>query len=224
MFGISGLAAREHIRTMPRADLTLTLPEDLWIGEISNRYPDAEFRILSAIPGENGGVGLIEITAEHLADVLDALQAAEDVTELEVLQQSDGTALVQFETSMPLLLFPIQGSGIPLEMPFTLTDGEAHWEITARRERLSELGEQLEEFGIPFRVERVTQRVESEQLLTESQLELVTTAVEEGYYDTPRDCSLTDLAEAVGIAKSTCSETLHRAEETIVKRFVENVD
>ena len=108
-------------------------------------------------------------------------------------------------------------------MPFTLADGEARWEVTAPQKRLSALGQQLEEFGIPFRVERVSQHVETEQLLTQSQLELIQAAVEHGYYDTPRDCSLTDLAEAVGIAKSTCSETLHRAEEKIVKEFVEEL-
>jgi hypothetical protein len=109
-------------------------------------------------------------------------------------------------------------------MPFTLTDGQAIWEITAPRERLSELGEQLDEFGIPFTVEKVQQHVTEEPVLTESQRELVQTAVEEGYYDTPRRCSLTELAETVGIAKSTCSETLHRAEEQVLKRFVAELE
>ena len=121
---------------------------------------------------------------------------------------------------MPLLLFPIQGSGVPLELPFDLQEGEATWEITASQERLSELGDQLDEFGIPYRVEAVSERVEDEQLLTDRQRRLLRTAVESGYYDTPRDCTLTELAEAVGIAKSTCSETLHRAEGTVIKRFV----
>ena len=49
------------------------------------------------------------------------------------------------------------------------------------------------------------------------------TAVDHGYYDTPRACSLTELAEEVGIAKSTCSETLHRAEETMIKQFMEDL-
>jgi len=205
---------------MPRAELTLTIPEDVWIGELSRGYPEAEFRVLAAVPDEDGGVGLAEVTADQLADVLGEMRDLAAVTELELLGQWEETALVQFETSRPLLLLAVQGSGVPLEMPFTLTDGEARWEITAPQERLSDLGEQLDEFGIPFRVDRVTQHVETEQLLTESQLELIQAAVEHGYYDTPRDCSLTDLADEVGIAKSTCSETLHRAEEKIVKRFV----
>ncbi|MBX0323711.1 helix-turn-helix domain-containing protein [Halomicroarcula sp. F13] len=208
---------------MPRAELTLTIPDDIWIGDVSRANADATFRILAALPGEESGVGLAEVTAENLPAVLRDVESREAVLTMEILSHRDETALIQFETSTPLLLFPVQGSGIPLEMPFTLQDGKAVWEITAPQDRLSELGEQLSEFGIPFSVERVQQHVESEQLLTESQLELLEAAVEEGYYDTPRDCSLTQLAESVGIAKSTCSETLHRAEEKVVKQFVDDL-
>lgn len=205
---------------MPHAELTLTIPEEIWIGDVSRTYDDATFRILAALPGEDSGVGLAEITSADLPAVLRDIEERESVTTMEILSHRDNKALIQFETSMPLLLFPVQGSGIPLEMPFTLSDGQAVWEISAPQERLSELGEQLEEFGIPFNVNRIQQHIESEQLLTESQLELVEEAIESGYYDTPRSCSLTELADRAGIAKSTCSETLHRAEEKILKQFV----
>jgi len=207
---------------MPRAELTLTIPEEIWIGDVSRAFPEATFRILAALPGEDAGVGLAEIQSEQLEALFADIRSRESITSLELLSHRDDTALVQFETSMPLLLYPVQQSGVPLEMPFRLVDGEVRWEITAPRERLSALGEQLTEFGIPFRVDRIEQRIDSEQLLTETQSELIAAAVEAGYYDTPRECSLTDLAEEVGLAKSTCSETLHRAEEKIIKSFVDD--
>lgn len=206
---------------MPRAELTLTIPEDIWIGDISRDYPDARFRILAVLPDEDDGVGLAEITADPLQPLLDDIDGHSSVLSMDLLSRQDSTALIQFETSNPLLLFPIRGSGIPLELPFELSAGEAVWELTAPRDRLSTLGEQLAEFGIPFRVDRIEQQIASEQLLTETQAELIEAAVEAGYYDTPRDCSLTELSEQVDIAKSTCSETLHRAEEQIIKSFVD---
>jgi predicted DNA binding protein len=109
-------------------------------------------------------------------------------------------------------------------MPFTIRDGQAEWELTAPQHRLSELGTQLEEFGIRFTVDEIRQQVEPERLLTDRQLGLLLAAVERGYYDTPRECSLTELAESEGLAKSTCSETLHRAEEKVVKEFLESHD
>ncbi len=97
-------------------------------------------------------------------------------------------------------------------------DGEAVWEISAPQERLSELGEQLEAFGIPFDLVSIHQSIDTESLLTDDQYDLLETAVSEGYYDTPRTCTLTELAEAVGLAKSTTSEKLHRAEGKVMKR------
>jgi len=205
---------------MPRAELTIDVPDAVWIGAVSRAHPRTRVRILSAFADGDSGVGLVELAGEDVEGVVAAMRDRESVTDLEVLSAGDDEVLVQFETSTPLLLFPLQGSGVPLELPFDIVDGEASWEITASRERLSTLGEQLEEFGIAFTVETVRQTVEREQVLTERQERLVRTAVRQGYYDTPRTCTLTELAEEMGIAKSTCSETLHRAEEAVMKRFV----
>lgn len=206
---------------MPSATLTLTVPERTWVGAVSRGHPDAQFRVLAALPDEHDGVGLVELTAPDVDAILAEMRAHATVTDVSVLRRTDNGALLQFETTMPLLLGPLRESGIPLELPFTLQDGEARWEVTASRDRLAELGDQLDEFGIPFTVETVHPHVGPEHPLTDKQLRLVEAAVERGYYDTPRRCTLTELADELGMAKSTCSETLHRAEGTIVKRFLE---
>lgn len=205
---------------MPRASLTIDVPRDLWIGAITRDHPEAVFRILAALPGDETGVGLVEVTAPDLAAVIRAIDEAPETSSLNLLRRHEDTALVQFETTEPTLLFPIVGSGIPLEMPFEIRDGTAGWEITTSQDRLSMLGEQLEAFNIDYTVEEVRYHLQTEQLLTDRQASLVRTAVEEGYYDTPRTCTLTELAELEGLAKSTCSETLHRAEGKIIKEFL----
>jgi predicted DNA binding protein len=55
------------------------------------------------------------------------------------------------------------------------------------------------------------------------QLQLLTMAVERGCYDTLRECSLTELTNELGIAKSTCSEILHRVEGVVIIQFVNRV-
>ncbi|MDS0261196.1 helix-turn-helix domain-containing protein [Haloarcula sp. S1CR25-12] len=205
---------------MPSAKLRLTVPEEIWLGELTRSHPETQIRVLAAIPDGLSGVGLIEIAGQTTDSVVAAMRAEDDVTEIEVLQRGDGEALVQFETSNPLLLLPARGSSVPLEMPFDIRDGEVTWEVTAPTEQLSELGTQLDEFGIPFSVEYIRQETARERLLTDRQREVVEAAVAAGYYDTPRQCSLTELADRIGVAKSTCSNTLHRAEEAIVKEHV----
>ena len=156
--------------------------------------------------------------------VVAAMSQYDDVRAVDPLKRTETDVLVQFETTMPLLLMPARDSGVPLEMPFEVSDGTATWEVTAPSERLSELGSQLESFGISFTVDYVQQRLGEEQLLTDRQRRIVGAAIEKGYYDTPRECSLTELAESLGIAKSTARETLHRAEERLVKHVAEELD
>jgi hypothetical protein len=208
---------------MPEAKLQLELPDDLWIGELTRRYPDAVFRILAALSDAENGTGLIEVRSDQYREILDEMAAYDSVPELEVLNETDEQALVQFETTLPLLLLPARDSGIPLEMPFELCDGTAVWEVKTSSDRLSELSEQLDFFGISFTIDYLQYDVTEKKLLTESQEQTVAKAIEMGYYDTPRECSLTELATELGRAKSTVSETLHRAEEKIIKEVAGNV-
>lgn len=205
---------------MTKATLTISIPEDVWIGRISKAHPDVELTILSAFPGEDTAIGLVELNGPDASAVVRAFEDEDNVTDLDVLNRDEDAALIQLETTEPTLLFPIVGSGIPLELPFPIRDGEARWTVTSSHDRLSELGEQLDAFGISYTLHALEHEYATENVLTDDQRALVETAIEEGYYDVPRTCTLTELADVVGIAKSTCSEKLHRAESKIVRAFV----
>ncbi|ELY42411.1 helix-turn-helix domain-containing protein [Natronorubrum sulfidifaciens] len=208
---------------MAQATLTITMPEQVWIQQLSTTYPSATFRVLAAVPGDETGFALVRITSAEIADVVEDMRDHPQLLELTLAHSSANEATVHFETTAPLLLFSAREAGMPIELPVEVVDGEATIEVTGSRDRLAELAEQLERFGLTYRIEHVRERLHESQLLSERQLEVVVAAVEEGYYDTPRRCSLTELAAHLGIAKSTCSETLHRAEEGIIKRFVEDL-
>lgn len=208
---------------MPRARLTITLPGGVWVRDVSTAFPDARFRVLAALPDGETGVGLVAISGPDVPAVVEATAAHDAVTALDVLGRHGDEALVRFETDAPILLFPARESGVPIEPPVEIRDGTATLDVTASRARLSALGDQLRAFDLDFRVEYVHRSLAAEPLLTDTQRALVTAAVEHGYYDTPRETTLTELAEAVGIAKSTASETLHRAEGSIVKQYVDDL-
>ncbi|GAB7012814.1 helix-turn-helix domain-containing protein [Halolamina salina] len=210
---------------MPEAKLTLTIPERTWPGEITRAHGDATIRILAAMTESDGGVGLAEVTARDPESVVADVSAHDSVDDVEVLQRGNRECLIQFRTRLPLLLLAARDSGLPLEMPFEISDGEATWTLTASQDAISDLGDQLSALGISFTVDYLQQEVAgSEALLTDRQRSIVSEAIEQGYYDTPRECSLTELADAVGLAKSTVSETLHRAEERVMKEFAAGLE
>ena len=208
---------------MAQATLTITMPEQVWIQQLSTTYPSTTFQVLAAVPGSESGFALVRITGPAFADVVDDMRDHPQITELTLAQWSDQEATVHFETTAPLLMFSAKEAGMPIELPVEISDGTATIEVTGSRTRLAELADQLEEFGLEYRIEHVRERLHESQLLSDRQLEVLAAAVDAGYYDTPRRCSLTELADQLGIAKSTCSETLHRAEESIVKRFVDDL-
>ncbi|HEV8360657.1 MAG TPA: helix-turn-helix domain-containing protein [Candidatus Thermoplasmatota archaeon] len=55
--------------------------------------------------------------------------------------------------------------------------------------------------------------------LTPGQNEVLKMAVALGYYDTPRGCTIEDLAEAFGVSKAAAHKRLKAAENKIIKEF-----
>ncbi|WP_280588451.1 helix-turn-helix domain-containing protein [Halorubrum sp. Boch-26] len=208
---------------MPQARLLVDLPDGPWIADVSREFPDAGFRVLTAVPGESAGFALVRITALDVDAVLSAMESHGALASVSVMAREDGAATVQLETDAPLLLLAAKRSGLPIEMPLNIEDGVAEVEVTGEHERVAEMGRRLRELGLEFEVERVRQRVNPARLLTDRQRELLLAAVDLGYYDVPRRATLTEVADHVGIAKSTCSETLQRVERTVVREFVDDL-
>lgn len=205
---------------MTQARLIVSLPDEPWVSEVSRNHPTAIFRVLAVLPGEDAGYALVGIDAPSVDPILAEMRSHPTVSELSVLAQSDDEVTVQFETSTPLLVRAAEQAGVPLQMPIEITDGEATLTVYGSDDGLPALAERLEAHGFDYRIEQVGEGLGSGPELTNRQLETVSLAVECGYYDTPRQCSLTELSDALGLAKSTVSETLHRAEGAVVKSFL----
>jgi hypothetical protein len=208
---------------MPQAKLTIDIPEHTWIGDLSTAHPEVLFQVLTSIPGEGTGIALIRLVTADPLPIISDIQSRDDIEDLELLWKHDDEALLQIETVNPLPLLPILRAGVPLKMPFDIQNGEATWEVTTSTRRLSRLRDHLDELEMGFAIEYVREidASQADQLLTDRQQEVLLAAVEAGYYRTPRESTLGDVADALDIANATCSDVLHRAEGHIIHWFVE---
>lgn len=208
---------------MPRAKLRISIPDTTWIHGVSVEYPETTFRVIAVMSGEGSGIALLEIRTPDPVPIIVAIERRDDVTDFDLLWKRDETTTVQVETTDPLLLFPILKAGIPLQTPFEITDGTATWEITTSSERLSGLGEGLDEAGVEFDIDFVHDEPPdpTEGLLTDRQREVLLAAIKQGYYDTPRRTTLTEVSESLDVSKATGSDVLHRVEGKVLKWFVE---
>lgn len=209
---------------MPKARVKFKPPREARGGpfRLSREHPDDEFRILSAYPTEEGLLVLLEATMEDPSVALNLFERAPKsrVPTSEALHVDERTVLLQFQ--LPFVPPPYRAlfaSGNLPQFPYTIEDGWIVCNLTTSHELLSQFRDKLEETGFTFKVEWVRQTLDPTDLLTNRQRRFVTEAIERGYYDSPRQCSLTDLADELGISKSTASVVLHNAEETIVKEF-----
>ena len=61
------------------------------------------------------------------------------------------------------------------------------------------------------------------RMLTPKQRQIFDSALNEGYWDTPRRITLSDLAGFMGLSKSTLSVHLHKIEGIVLNVFAEEV-
>lgn len=189
------------------------------LATVSTELPDTEFTILSSHPTDDGILGLLEIETPNPTTVIQHFDDAPKLS-YEVLHTDAQTVVIQYLIPETESNRALRASGALPQFPAHLQDGWLSAEHTVTHEQTSHLPESLEEAGIPYRIQSVTQSYDPSELLTDRQWEFIIEAVECGYYDTPRGCTLTELAEIFDVNPSAASGVLHRAEETIIKEFI----
>ena len=235
---------------MSRTDLRLDLPTGSWLGDVSRRVPAATLRVAEtvAVDGSAPGSEAPESSADSSSPTDgDDRTATEGGPEAAATVRVGGTDRDRVEAALrehdrvarataverrgdlrtlrvvgraPAYLPAARAVGLPIPSAVEVVDGRATVTVVGDRDRIEAFGRRLADDGVTVGV-AATGSDGSDRTLTEAQRELVFEAVKRGYYDTPRGCTLTELAEANDIAKSTCSETLHRAEGRVMRRFVD---
>jgi predicted DNA binding protein len=110
-------------------------------------------------------------------------------------------------------------SGIVPMFPLRLENGWFVGDITASREQLSAFRDELEAGEIEYQLVQISGMDGASDPLTARQQEIVELAVEDGYYDSPRRCTLSDLADQLEVNKSVVSRILQRAEGHIISAY-----
>lgn len=198
----------------------MTLPEDVWVAEVSTQFPDATFRLLTGVPKNNRAIELGEILANDPEAAAAALREHPDIVAYERLLVGDRRAITQYEAVEQGLYEFLWGSSLPPEFPLVVENGEMEFDLTATQEQFEAFGEVLDATGLQYNLLTVVHTDEEDALLTERQRECLATAQRLGYFDVPRECTLAELADELGVDKSTASETIRRGTSRVVGQFL----
>lgn len=215
-------AVRPPRSRMPTARLAVSVPEPTWMHAVSTAHPEATFRVTSLLPRSDTAVAVVEVRTDEALAVTESMQASDGVPAVELLGSDGDVALLQVESDDLGPIGPARDAGVALDTPVTIQDGTATWELTTSADRLSAFGDHLEAADIDFDlVYRGSAAEPANAPLTDRQRELLLRARELGYYDTPRDATLTAVADEMDIAKATASDILHRAESALVAAYAD---
>lgn len=204
---------------MVQACLRIELSERQWKGSVSRTHDDVAFQLLGTVLDGDGAVETVSVSGHHVDEYLSDIDSHPDVAAFDSVDRRDGSATIQLQTLEPLVIRAAARAGTPLSYPTTVRRGWLATTVIGTRAGISSLGEQLRTDGLDFEVASINSDHDVSQVLTDRQEEVLFAAIERGYYESPRECTLTAVAEELDIAKSTCSAILQRTEESIVEYF-----
>lgn len=202
---------------MPQATLKIK-SNDALVG-LSERHPDTEFKMLGAWPTDDKLRILVETSTIALPALEETLSAIPVLTDVEIRHSTDETVRFEVSTPTPPPHGAMADSGIVPSFPVRLENGWFVGDLTASREQLSTFREELEAGEIEYQLDQISGIDEAGDALTARQQEVVEMAVEHGYYDSPRQCTLSDLADRLEVNKSVVSRILQRAEGHIITAY-----
>lgn len=204
---------------MVQARIRIELSEGQWKADVSRGYDDLSLQLLSMVRSGDRAAETVVVSGCDPDGCLPEMESHPDIAQFDVVEQHRNSVTVQLETCEPALLSSTAAARTPLVYPAEVNCGQLTATIVGTHETISSLGKQLRADGFNFEVASIQSGHDVNQILTDRQAEVLFTAVDHGYYRSPRECTLTEVAEILGIAKSTCSETLQRAEEAVIEYF-----
>lgn len=204
---------------MVQACIRIELSEGRWKTDVSQEHADATFQLLSAMLDGDRAIETVMVLRGSNAECLSSINAHPDVESCKVVDRRDTAATIQLETSEPMVLSAATRAKTPLVYPARFEGGELTATVVGAHAAVSSLGEELRAEDLGLEIVSIQSDHNGSQVLTDRQEEVLFTAITHGYYKSPRGSTLTELAEELDIAKSTCSTLLHRVEEAIIQYF-----
>ncbi len=198
---------------------------DRWAASVLSKS-NAVIKMVDCRPfGRKGMVELVEITSRtSIKDVLRLISAEQNIiyTSFSVFDKHRASGIVVTKTS-PVCKAVASTMGFCTNCAMVAThggEGPTKWQVvfpgkTSLKSFLAELRRQ----GINASVTEVGKQT-GNRPLTFEQEKAVSLAEENGYYRFPRDVSLKELSNNLGISPSTLDEVLRRAERKIIADHV----
>jgi hypothetical protein len=203
----------------------VVIPSDEFrLAQTLTENPNLRVEFERVVPFGERVAPFLWITSTDTAWVREVFEADVDVDRVEVVDQLHDGILVDVEwcdRRSDFLEVLLDAGATCLRGTGT---GEA-WHLTlrfAKHESLADCYRRCADRGVDMLVERVERSADSvdrdrEPNLTELQRETLRTALEAGYFSVPRECTLQELADRLGVSDTAASQRIRRGLEKFLR-------
>ena len=196
--------------------IEVRLPEGHWSGDVSRSRPEAILRIEETMPlGRGRGTARLSSSTDLMLE-LEHHPGVDEVRDL-----GDYRYEVDIAPGGGGYIKPIREVGVIPHSPFEVRDGWVDWTIECAADKSRELVQLLRDGEVPYRV--ISTRSTGTRMLTPRQRVVFDSAMNEGYWDSPRRITLSALAELLSVSKSTLSVQLHKIEGVVLNSFADEI-
>lgn len=195
--------------------------EAMGFGELVSVCRQAGVREVELLE-DHGRGGIGQITVEDRLDE-DRLEGIECVESWEFVTQTDETYVYLLEVTaleMPESTSQDHDDLIGMCDP-TVSDRGLLLSLVGSQETIRDMIRNFEDAGIVPDLHRLGEYDGGQRTLeslTDRQLEILQTAYDMGFYDLPRETTMDDIADEIGIDSSTVAEHLQRAERNLLSQ------
>ena len=196
---------------MYRAKIYLTLDCDCVLSEVTGRW-NVTFPITNEEVIDDDLIRFVIDGRRHVNEIEAAFERSEEIVEMEPAAESRLVVTKRACGALPV----IRGNHGMLQGWDRVNGDQRVFEVVVfRRADLRAIVRELDALG-SVQLGRLTPYLEPETLLSERQSEVVTAALQAGYYEWPRETDAETLAAELGIAHSTFLEHLRKAERQLI--------
>jgi len=236
---ISWLSTRNRVGEMLLAQVKV-IYESGWTSDLRPFDVYGEWPVSTYYDGGKY-LGLCNLYTSDFDEVMETIRSRDDIVDVEVIKKvthGDKTTATLIERESDIHeppLFRLREAGYMPLPPVRLEDGWQVYDfILENNQDVAEIVEILSVYGT-VQTSRISQGFDPQihpspaewqelvESITPAQIELLQTAIDHGYFETPRETTLEEIGDELQISKTTTCNHLRRIQSTFAKFLIKYI-
>jgi len=202
------------------ATLRVRIPRTLWTGPFSSAHPELRIDVLNRVEvSPDLSVSDHWISGGPPGIWANEISAYPDIVAVDPFAEVGEGSLYRIKYQNPPIVGLYQRLHLPLRFPLRVQAGYLAWEVAARYSEFQAILKHARAADPAVHIVSIRRGPLRSHLplLTESQRQLLTDAMEAGYFAVPRGITLTALARKLNRSKSGISEAIALIEKKLLE-------